>query len=84
MKQNSQKSPLLVWVISIILIIFITLFAVSYYAFYSAIHPNKVVSKETPLKYGYAYEDVEFKSTDGITLRGWLIPNKNSNKSRRI
>ncbi len=28
---------------------------------------------DSPANYGLAYEDVEFQSQDGITLRGWLI-----------
>jgi len=28
----------------------------------------------TPEKYGLEYEDVAFKSTDGLTLKGWFIP----------
>jgi pimeloyl-ACP methyl ester carboxylesterase len=28
----------------------------------------------TPEKYGLAYEDVAFKSKDGLTLKGWFIP----------
>ena len=28
---------------------------------------------DNPANYGLEYEDVEFKATDGVTLRGWLI-----------
>jgi len=28
----------------------------------------------TPLKYGYSYEDVFFKSADGTELHGWFMP----------
>jgi alpha/beta superfamily hydrolase len=28
----------------------------------------------TPEKYGLAYEDIAFKSTDGLMLKGWFIP----------
>jgi alpha-beta hydrolase superfamily lysophospholipase len=28
----------------------------------------------TPAEYGLEYEEVEFPSTDGLTLRGWFIP----------
>lgn len=30
----------------------------------------------TPEKYGYAYEDVTFKSADGTELHGWFLPCK--------
>ncbi len=28
----------------------------------------------SPREYGMDYEDIEFKSTDGLTLKGWFIP----------
>ncbi|NOD92408.1 alpha/beta hydrolase [Ruegeria sp. HKCCD4884] len=28
---------------------------------------------DTPANWGLAYEDVEFKTADGVTLRGWLV-----------
>jgi alpha-beta hydrolase superfamily lysophospholipase len=28
----------------------------------------------TPMEHGMEYQDVEFKSTDGLTLKGWFIP----------
>jgi pimeloyl-ACP methyl ester carboxylesterase len=28
----------------------------------------------TPANYGLTYEDIEFQSTDGLTLKGWFIP----------
>ena len=31
---------------------------------------------KTPKEYGMKYEDIEFKSTDGLTLKGWFIPGK--------
>lgn len=35
----------------------------------------------TPKKYGYAYEDVYFKSKDGTQLHGWWIPAKGVSKA---
>ncbi len=35
--------------------------------------PDKIIL-ETPKNYGLEYEDIYFKSTDGITLNGWWIP----------
>lgn len=34
----------------------------------------------TPDQYGMAYEDIFFPAIDGVTLEGWFIPAKNSNK----
>jgi fermentation-respiration switch protein FrsA (DUF1100 family) len=36
-------------------------------------HPVRSVISEPPEKYGLAYEDVNFSSTDGIPLSGWYI-----------
>lgn len=37
------------------------------------IKPGKSPVFETPDKYGLQYEDVIFKSNDGVTLSGWLV-----------
>ena len=37
------------------------------------IKPGKSPVFETPDKYELAYEDVTFKTADGVTLSGWLI-----------
>jgi uncharacterized protein (DUF1330 family)/pimeloyl-ACP methyl ester carboxylesterase len=34
----------------------------------------------TPDQYGMSYEDIFFPAIDGVTLEGWFIPAKNSNK----
>lgn len=40
-------------------------------------YPTRQI-KGTPEAIGLPYEDVSFKTTDGITLHGWLIPAENS------
>ncbi|MBM3265584.1 MAG: alpha/beta hydrolase, partial [candidate division Zixibacteria bacterium] len=35
--------------------------------------------KETPANYGIAFEEVEFKTTDGLTLKGWYLPQDGAN-----
>ncbi|UTW64762.1 alpha/beta hydrolase [bacterium SCSIO 12741] len=37
------------------------------------IKPGSSPVFETPEQYGLAYEDVSFKTSDGVTLSGWLI-----------
>lgn len=37
------------------------------------IKPGKSPVFETPDKYGLKYEDVAFKTNDGVTLSGWLV-----------
>ena len=36
--------------------------------------PQQSVSDATPGTYGLAFEEVAFKTEDGLTLRGWLVP----------
>lgn len=38
------------------------------------IHPTRQPIVKSPEDYGMDYEDVEFKSSDGLNLKGWLIP----------
>ena len=35
----------------------------------------------SPADYGLAFEDIEFRSGDGLTLRGWYIPRPDSNRT---
>ena len=37
------------------------------------IKPGKSPVFETPEKYSLEYEDVTFKTSDGVTLSGWLV-----------
>ena len=41
------------------------------------LHPARRLPAETPADRGLEYRDVEFPSTDGITLRGWYLPSEN-------
>jgi fermentation-respiration switch protein FrsA (DUF1100 family) len=41
------------------------------------LHPGRHLPAETPADRGLEYRDVEFSSTDGITLRGWYLPSEN-------
>ncbi len=54
--------------------VFIILF--SLLNFWLNTHPPKFKSRETPGEYGLDYEKVRFKTKDGLTLAGWLIPGK--------
>jgi len=43
-----------------------------------AIHPPRAVPEPLPANFNRAAERVEFQSSDGVTLRGWLLPARNS------
>lgn len=68
---------------TILSIILILLF-LSLWGFYSAIRPFKMISAHTPKMFGIAYENVSFKTKDGILLRGWFIPSSIPNAKTLI
>ncbi|WP_281638015.1 DUF1330 domain-containing protein [Flavobacterium marginilacus] len=43
-------------------------------------HSIRTPILHTPDQYGMTYEDIFFPAIDGVTLEGWFIPAKNSNK----
>jgi fermentation-respiration switch protein FrsA (DUF1100 family) len=49
-----------------------------------AIHPVRTPVKLTPSKWGYAYDDVSFKTEDGLTLKGWYVPAKTASKKTLV
>jgi fermentation-respiration switch protein FrsA (DUF1100 family) len=40
----------------------------------AALHPLHTVPKRTPAAFGLAFEDVRFRTADGLELAGWLVP----------
>jgi pimeloyl-ACP methyl ester carboxylesterase len=48
------------------------------------LHPIRQPIVITPDKYGLTYEDVAFKSTDGLTLKGWFIPAESGDERDRV
>ena len=72
----NKKVPKIVLIITILLF----MSAVGFNAFvsYNIHHPQRKPVLWTPLDYGMIYSDISFTS-DGIKLKGWFIPNNNSN-----
>ena len=58
----------------IYIVLFILIF--SLLNFWLNTHPPKFRSKDTPAKYAMEYEDVRFKTKDGLNLAGWLVKGK--------
>jgi uncharacterized protein len=63
-------------VFRIVLIVLAFLIFVSAWGFYISIRPPKIHSSITPRDLRMEYENVSFKTADGLTLRGWHIPAK--------
>src|SRR3970040_2500702 len=68
-----KRSPLVLLVRAVVsLAVGIFLFATV--QFVLAIFPLKFHSNITPLHLKLPYDDVRFRTADGLTLRGWYIP----------
>jgi fermentation-respiration switch protein FrsA (DUF1100 family) len=39
-----------------------------------AMHPSRKAINQTPAKWNIPFEEVSFKTADGLTLKGWFIP----------
>ncbi len=65
---------LLITLLIIILVIaFIYLFT-SYFIAGTIIHLNRQPVPKNPKRYGMDFENIEYKTSDGVTIKGWLIP----------
>ena len=69
--------------LKILVFVVIWLILVSLLTFYISIRPAKMITNLLPSDFGLKYEEVAFKSTDGIKLNGWFLPN-NKTKSAII
>ncbi len=64
----------LYWVPIIALVLFAVIsIAISYVFSGIVLHALRQPVVTTPADYGLEYEDVEFQSTDGLTIKGWFI-----------
>ena len=75
----------LYWIPIIVFVFFAVISIVISYVFsgivlYSIRQPIVI----TPEKYGLVYEDVAFKSTDGLTLKGWFIPAESAGERDKV
>jgi dipeptidyl aminopeptidase/acylaminoacyl peptidase len=71
-------------ILRVVLIVFSVLIIISLWGFYSSIRPPKIISSITPRDLKMDYQDVSFKTADGLTLRGWYIPSAKSTEKTLI
>ena len=64
--------------VGIALLLFFTI--VSLYGFFIAIRPPKIHSSLTPADFELDFKAVTIKTTDGIDIAGWFIPQQNSDR----
>jgi len=70
--------------ISVVFVLGVIVLALSYVTAAGFLNPLRQPLTRTPGEYGLNYEDIEFRSTDGINLKGWFIPGENNNGNNRI
>jgi len=61
-------------IIIVAILILIWIAGVSFYAFYISVRPRRFISSVNPSNFGLKYEEVNFKTKDGLILKGWFIP----------
>jgi len=66
---------ILKWVIGVVILIVIF----SFLQFFVSIHPPRYRDPDVPSNYGIKYENVSFKTSDGIKIKAWLIESKKAN-----
>ncbi len=64
------------WIIIAIVIIALLYLGISYIFSVFLVHSHRQPIVRGPREYGMTYEDIQFKSSDGLTLKGWFIPGK--------
>jgi pimeloyl-ACP methyl ester carboxylesterase len=63
------------WIPILVLGLLITLSLIAGYIFSNTVlYPQRQPIVRTPREYGIPYEDVQFRSIDGLGLKGWFIP----------
>ena len=59
-------------------IVIIFIIAISLYGFFSSIKPPKIRIDQKPEDFDLKYENITFKSVDGLKLGGWFFPHNKS------
>jgi dipeptidyl aminopeptidase/acylaminoacyl peptidase len=77
----SKNLKLLIFALASFIIFLVVAFGLylPYIKAYSLVHPERRPNKQNPADFGISdYENVEFTTPDGITLKGWYIAPKNN------
>ncbi len=68
--------PFYVWIIVAILVVLAVYFGISYIFSRLLIYSHRQPVVRSPAEYGMTYEDVSFRSSDGLLLEGTFVPGK--------
>lgn len=72
---TNRKHPLMVLRDIALAVAIPSLFIIAF-GLFQTMFPQKIVSSETPAKYGLAFEDVQLTTADGLRLAAWYVPAK--------
>ena len=61
-------------VIIVLVVIALIYLFISYFISSTIIHLNRQPVPKNPRDYGMDFENIEYKTSDGVTIKGWLIP----------
>jgi len=71
-------------IIRLVLIIFGFVLVTTLWSFYISIRPPRILSSLTPKDLQLDYENVRFRTADGLTLTGWFVPSQKPTKKTVI
>ncbi|MCH7605435.1 alpha/beta fold hydrolase [Patescibacteria group bacterium] len=75
-----QISYIYIMIMKVGLVILLFFVIVSLYGFYIAIRPPKIHSPATPADFGLDFETITMETDDGVAIKGWFIPQPNTDK----
>lgn len=64
----------MIYIFIIIIILVLIYLIISFIAAYGVVHLDRQPIPKTPQDYGMDYETISFKTSDGVAIKGWLIP----------
>jgi uncharacterized protein len=68
--------PVALIVVIVVLALILIYFLLGYFLAGTIIHLNRQPVPKNPRDYGLDFENVEFRTSDGVDIKGWLIPGK--------
>ncbi|MFC2036455.1 alpha/beta hydrolase [Chloroflexota bacterium] len=75
----------ILWIIAVLIVILMAAVLATSYMFAGiVIHSRRQPVVRTPHEYGMSYEDIEFRSADGLSIKGWFIPAPSSRTDKVI
>lgn len=69
---------ILLWVLAVVSLGIGGFLAFCYFLSRTVIHLDRQPVPKTPADYGLNYQKADFKTADGVNIKGWLIPSKNN------